>query len=84
MSGKTARRDGLQAALAALNSGDQLMVPAFDRLGRNQRGLLDIAQELDGKGVALRSLREDIDTIDPLLAACSTRSARSSRSLSAI
>lgn len=66
MSGKTARRDGLQAALAALSSGDQLMVPAFDRLGRNHRDLLDIAQELEGKGVSLRSLREDIDTTTPL------------------
>ena len=66
MSGKTARRDGLQSALASLSAGDQLVVPAFDRLGRNQRDLLNIAQELDGKGVALRSLREDIDTRTPL------------------
>ena len=66
MSGKTARRDGLQSALATLNAGDQLVVPAFDRLGRNQRDLLSIAQNLDGKGVALRSLREDIDTKTPL------------------
>lgn len=66
MSGKTARRDGLQAALGALSAGDQLMVPAFDRLGRNHRDLLDIAQELESKGVSLRSLREDIDTTTPL------------------
>ena len=33
MSGKTARRDGLQSALASLSAGDQLVVPAFDRLG---------------------------------------------------
>ncbi|MCZ4258700.1 recombinase family protein [Sulfitobacter sp. G21635-S1] len=66
LSGKNARREGLQSALDTLTAGDQLVVPAFDRLGRNQRDLLNIAQELDEKGVALRSLREDIDTRTPL------------------
>ncbi|UWQ77487.1 recombinase family protein [Leisingera sp. M658] len=66
LSGKNARREGLQSALDTLTAGDQLVVPAFDRLGRNQRDLLNIAQELDEKGIALRSLREDIDTRTPL------------------
>lgn len=60
--GKSRKRQGLMDALAALKEGDQLVVWRLDRLGRNFRHLVDIADEMRAGGVHLISLTEGIDT----------------------
>ncbi|MDQ4418848.1 recombinase family protein [Sphingobium sp. DEHP117] len=62
LSGKSRRRAGLDDALASLNANDQLVVWRLDRLGRNFRHLVDIADELRERGVNLISISEGIDT----------------------
>lgn len=62
LSGKSRKRAGLDEALAALNAGDQIVVWRLDRLGRNFRHLVDIADELRERGVNLISISEGIDT----------------------
>jgi len=65
ISGKTMERTGLIACLGRLQSGDTLVVQAFDRLGRSLSDLLKISGDLNEKGVQLRSIREGIDTSTP-------------------
>lgn len=55
-------RPGLQSLLEFLRPGDTLAVVRLDRLGRSLRELIDIVAELKQRGVALRSLEEQIDT----------------------
>lgn len=55
-------REGLAALLAYARSGDTVVVVAHDRLGRSLRG---IVAELSKRDIALRSLRESIDTSTP-------------------
>lgn len=62
LSGKSRKRAGLDDALATLAVGDQLVVWRLDRLGRNFRHLVDIADELRERSVNLISLSEGIDT----------------------
>lgn len=62
LSGKSRKRPGLEKALAALMRGNQLVVWRLDRLGRNFRDLVDIADELRERGTNLISLSEGIDT----------------------
>lgn len=62
VSGKFRKRAGLEAALAAIGPGDQIVVWRLDRLGRNFRHLVDIADELRERGANLISLQEGIDT----------------------
>lgn len=45
-----------------MRAGDTLVVWRLDRLGRSLRDLIDIVEELDKQGIALRSLKESIDT----------------------
>jgi len=45
-----------------LRSGDTLVVWRLDRLGRSLRDLLDIADGLRERNIALRSLTDHIDT----------------------
>lgn len=61
-SGAKDDRPGLAAALAFLQSGDQLVVWKLDRLGRSLSHLLRIVDELRRRGVAFRSLTETMDT----------------------
>jgi site-specific DNA recombinase len=67
-SGATLERPGLQAALAAARAGefDVLLVYRIDRLSRSITGLMEIVEELDRVGVALRSATEPIDTHGPV------------------
>ena len=53
---------GSSARIADLAPGDTLVVWKLDRLGRSLRHLLDSAEALRERGVALRSLTEHIDT----------------------
>lgn len=64
-SGKTESRPGLDALLEQLRPGDTLVVWRLDRLGRSLRHLIDVAADLDDRGVALVSLRESLDTSTP-------------------
>lgn len=62
LSGKCRQRPGLNRALAAIGSGDSIVVWRLDRLGRNFRDLVDLADELRERGANLISLSEGIDT----------------------
>jgi DNA invertase Pin-like site-specific DNA recombinase len=61
-SGSTRSRPGLNRAIADVAGGDTLVVWKLDRLGRSLPHLLEVADALRGRGVALRSLTEHIDT----------------------
>jgi DNA invertase Pin-like site-specific DNA recombinase len=58
-------RAGLAAALAFLKPGDCLVVWKLDRLGRSLSHLLATVNELKERGVAFRSLTEQMDTTTP-------------------
>ena len=62
LSGKSRKRPGLERALAASSAADTLIVWRLDRIGRNFRDLVDIADELRERGANLISLSEGIDT----------------------
>ncbi len=65
VSGKVARRPQLDAALAYLRPGDQLVVTKLDRLGRSLRNLIELAEQLAERGVDLVVLDQQIDTATP-------------------
>lgn len=62
ISGKTAKRAGLEKASAALKPGDTLVVWRLDRLGRSLGHLIQTIGRLEKRGVHFRSLTETIDT----------------------
>ena len=63
VSGAKTERPGLAKCLAALQSGDILVVWRLDRLGRSMRHLITLVEDLRGRGVGFRSLNEGaIDT----------------------
>lgn len=62
LSGKTRKRRGLEELLSQIGRGDTLVVWRLDRIGRNFRDLVDIADELRERGANLVSLTEGIDT----------------------
>jgi DNA invertase Pin-like site-specific DNA recombinase len=64
-SGAARSRPGLERALADVAAGDTLAVWKLDRLGRSLHNLLEVAEGLRGRDVALRSLTEHIDTATP-------------------
>ena len=49
--------------MKALRKGDTLVVWRLDRLGRSLRDLIQLTQDLQGRGVGLESLTERIDTV---------------------
>ena len=61
-SGKLARRPELDKALLVLREGDQLVITKLDRLGRSLANLIDIAADLQKRGVDLVVLDQGIDT----------------------
>jgi DNA invertase Pin-like site-specific DNA recombinase len=61
-SGTLRRRPELEACLDYLRSGDTLVVWRLDRLGRGLRHLIELVADLQERGVAFRSLKENIDT----------------------
>ena len=65
VSGSRDDRGGLASALAFLQPGDCLVVWKLDRLGRSLSHLLATVNELKVRGVAFRSLTEQIDTTTP-------------------
>lgn len=64
-SGAKDKRDGLTAALKFLQKGDCIIVWKLDRLGRSLPNLLDIITDLQVRGIAFRSLTEQMDTTTP-------------------
>jgi DNA invertase Pin-like site-specific DNA recombinase len=61
-SGARDDRAGLAALLDYSRDGDVVVVVALDRLGRSLSGIIRTIEALTEQGVALRSLRESIDT----------------------
>ena len=56
VSGVKADRPGLASCLKALRRGDILIVWSLDRLGRNLKHLINLVEELNGKGVSFKVL----------------------------
>ncbi|GAB2875562.1 recombinase family protein [Paraburkholderia jirisanensis] len=62
VSGASARRPGLERALARLKSGDTLVVWRLDRLGRSISHLVNLIERLSKRQIHFKSLTESIDT----------------------
>jgi DNA invertase Pin-like site-specific DNA recombinase len=56
-------RPAWRECLAWLREGDTLVVVAVDRLGRSVREVAQTLHDLSERGIALRSLREGVDTV---------------------
>ena len=65
ISGTIRKRPALSRCLAALESGDCLIVWKLDRLGRSLRDLIDMLDDLRARGVRFQSITEAIDTETP-------------------
>jgi DNA invertase Pin-like site-specific DNA recombinase len=66
ISGATSQRPELIRLLDHLRDGDVLVVTRLDRLARSTRDLLEIVEQLKGKGAGLKSLAEPwADTTSP-------------------
>ncbi|MCX6495198.1 MAG: recombinase family protein [Actinobacteria bacterium] len=65
ITGTKASRPELDRVRAQLREGDTLVVTRMDRLGRSAKDLLTIVAELDGLGVDLEILEQNIDTKTP-------------------
>jgi DNA invertase Pin-like site-specific DNA recombinase len=61
-SGARADRPELAKALEMARAGDTIACWRLDRIGRSLRHLIEIAEQLQQRGIALRSLTENIDT----------------------
>ena len=64
-SGSRGDRAGLAKALAFIRPGDCLVVWKLDRLGRSLPHLLATVNDLKQRGIAFRSLTEQMDTTTP-------------------
>lgn len=62
VSAKDTNRSQLKAMIEFAREGDTVYIHSFDRLARSTKDLLDIVEELQGKGVHLVSNKENIDT----------------------
>jgi DNA invertase Pin-like site-specific DNA recombinase len=65
MSGKRFDRPEYLKMLAMLRPGDILVIWRLDRLGRSLKELIEIVNMLAERGVELKSLKENIDTLTP-------------------
>ncbi len=62
ITGSARKRPELDQLIDQLRDGDVVVVTKYDRLARSLRDLLDIVEDIGGKGAGFRSLAEDIDT----------------------
>ena len=62
ISGTRIDREGLAEAISALKRGEALVVYSLSRFGRNTKHTLELAEQLERKGVDLVSVSEKIDT----------------------
>jgi DNA invertase Pin-like site-specific DNA recombinase len=60
-SGKDTKRPQLEACLAHLREGDQLLVHSMDRLARNLDDLRKIVKGLTDRGVRVRFIKEGLE-----------------------
>ncbi len=65
MSGARSDRPGLKQALDYVRDGDTMCIWRLDRMGRSVANLIEVVAELERRGVALKSLNEEIDTSSP-------------------
>jgi DNA invertase Pin-like site-specific DNA recombinase len=63
--GRPSGRPQLGVCLDALRPGDTLAVASLDQLGRSQRELFTLVDDVRRRGAGLRSLREGLDTTAP-------------------
>ena len=63
--GRQSGRPQLAACLTSLRAGDTLVVASLDQLGRSQRELFTLVDDVRRRGAGLRSLREGLDTTAP-------------------
>lgn len=61
-SGTLAVRPALEETLAYLRDGDTLVITKLDRLGRSVKNLTQVAAELQGRGVELHAVTQQIET----------------------
>ena len=61
VSGKNIDRPELQKMLSFVREGDSLYVHSLDRLARNLADLLNLVQDLTGRGVSVHFLGEKLD-----------------------
>lgn len=61
-SGAKRDRPELQAALDYMREGDTLVVWKLDRLARSLKQLIETAEDLEARGMGLKSITENIDT----------------------
>jgi DNA invertase Pin-like site-specific DNA recombinase len=66
VSGSTASRPQLDAALDHLRERDVLTVWKLDRLGRNTQHVLAVVEQLTSRGIGFRSLTEGLHTDGPM------------------
>ncbi|MBL6082758.1 recombinase family protein [Belnapia sp. T18] len=64
-SGTRSDRAELAKLLEQARAGDSIVCWRLDRIGRSLRHLIEIAEQLQHRGIALRSLTESIDTSTP-------------------
>lgn len=62
ISGKNTDRPELQKMLAEAKEGDVIYVHDFSRLARSTKDLLEIVENLNGRGIHVVSNKENIDT----------------------
>ncbi len=60
-----AKRPRLDAALEFLREGDTLVITKLDRLGRSLKNLIELAGDLEKRGVDLLVIDQNIDTTSP-------------------
>lgn len=72
MSGARSDRPGLLALLDHARPGDVVTIVALDRLGRSTIQVLTTLNELNQRGIFLRSIRESLDLSSPLGQAVAT------------
>ena len=66
ISGAYVQRPELHALISYLRTGDVLVVARLDRLARNTRDLLDVAEQINAKNAGQRSIAEPwADTTSP-------------------
>jgi len=64
-SGSKRDREQLQECLKALRTGDILICWRLDRLGRSLGHLIEIAADLEARGVGFQSVTESLDSTTP-------------------
>lgn len=65
ISGVKTERPVLAEMLAHLRAGDVLIIWKLDRLGRSLRHLVELVNDLLGRGIGLQSINDPIDTTTP-------------------